>query len=153
MKKTIRISEKLWSRIEEDGKFGEKASDVLDRLIERLDRLENRSLLKHDIPEPVKIKNEFMPQKAMMPLLLNALFKAPNYRLTAVQARKKVSEQFELRTGDKEILKSGQIRWENAVHWAREKLRKENLILPTEESGRGIWQLSSAGIKGAENAK
>lgn len=41
-------------------------------------------------------------------------------------------------------------KWANAVQWAVKHLKDEGLLLPTNVSGRGIWNLSKKGIEEAK---
>ena len=51
-----------------------------------------------------------------------------------------VGERVDLRAGDLETYDSGSVVWENSVHWARQKLKEEDILKPN--SKRGVWELA-----------
>ena len=51
-----------------------------------------------------------------------------------------VGERVQLRSGDLERRKDGQLVWENAVAWARLKLKQEGIL--KSESPWGVWELA-----------
>ncbi|ODS36248.1 MAG: hypothetical protein A7315_14295 [Candidatus Altiarchaeales archaeon WOR_SM1_79] len=59
-----------------------------------------------------------------------------------------------LKEVDYEMLSSGiDIRWENTAAWARNTMVQKGLLKPSEESGRGIWEISDEGRRYYEENK
>ncbi len=55
----------------------------------------------------------------------------------------KIGEMVEFTERDKEVLKSGRVRWEATVRWAVSRLAREGCIERVEE---GVWKITEAGI-------
>ena len=53
--------------------------------------------------------------------------------------------------GDYEKLRSGEVRWENAVAWTRNKLKDEGFL--SSDSPHGVWEISNEGKAYLDKAK
>ena len=51
---------------------------------------------------------------------------------------------------DKSDIKSGTIRWQKSAEWEVNKMRDEGLMEPVRKSGAGLWKLTFAGQKTAQ---
>lgn len=82
--------------------------------------------------------------------ILEALL-ANNGRGQATEITDVVGEKLEerLKPLDREMLDSGDIRWRNRVAFTRLTLRKQGFL--REDSPRGIWELTTAGRRRAED--
>lgn len=142
---TIEISTELEEYIKFYGKFGETHEDVLRRRIPDFLHFEKQQ--KKTRKRRASRTGDFLPQSAFLKPLLKVLLLSPNYRLPAKVAIRQVGKIMDLKPGDREKHMSGDIRWENNVHWNR------NLLMHTKgwmgDYGRGIWGLNAVGVESA----
>jgi len=139
MSLTIRIGREVEDRIQQCGKFGETHDDVLMRLL----GLKKKKLQKkRRLP-----KGQLTRQEEFRPYILKALLAG---KLPAKEVIRQIGMVVPLKPMDLEKRKSGQTCWENNVQWTRQQLVNEGLLKPVEESGRGYWELTAAGIEEAK---
>ncbi|HEX2391556.1 MAG TPA: winged helix-turn-helix domain-containing protein [Solirubrobacterales bacterium] len=85
-----------------------------------------------------------------LPLLQELLSRggsAPAKEITAAVGERLVAK---LTDRDREVLDSGDVRWENRVHFTRLRLKERGLL--KSGSARGIWELSRDGRRAAEKS-
>ena len=92
------------------------------------------------------------PQKEYQIPILEALVEQGGQASTSEVLRRVYEKvKHRLRPKDLEILPSGRdVRWENAVMWARNKLREQGLL---SSNSRGIWAITDAGRRYLESLK
>jgi hypothetical protein len=94
------------------------------------------------------------PQGAFRDPLLRVLLR---HRLGVprIQALKELERAMtsELSTFDKSNIKSGTLRWQKSAEWEVNKMRTEGLMEPASKSGLGLWKLTLAGQKAAQEKK
>lgn len=133
----IEISDALWDFIKTEGKFGETASDVLERKL----GLQVKNIL------PLSEKEiEVTRQLDFVEPLFLVLFDTLGHGLETKKAIKRIPEFITLKDGDYQKTKDGQIKYANNVCWARQMMVNNGWILTPGQSKRGFWQLSPAGI-------
>jgi hypothetical protein len=97
-------------------------------------------------------KGELTPQKEFRRPLLDVLFQLGGKGSTTDirnALQKRLSKYF--KTGDLELVSSGEVRWWNAVCWERADLIRENLL--REDSPRGVWELTESGKAAAKKPR
>ena len=62
--------------------------------------------------------------------------------ITPKEAYKGLAERFQLTEEDLALERDWESLWPNEVRWARQELVTEGTLLPQDESGHGVWQLS-----------
>jgi hypothetical protein len=145
----VRISDQTWERMQKYAKpLVDTPDSVINSALDALDKasgnVQPKGVLTRLIDEKRQRNNELTPQKEFRPLVLKALFslggQAPVGKIRdALQAKVKTM----LKSGDLELVSSGDIRWWNAVCWERADLVREGLF--RSDSPRGVWELTERG--------
>jgi hypothetical protein len=145
--KTIRIDDEVWAALQKRARAFEDTPNSVLRRVLGIDRLNSKRRATHRLPRGVRTaQSEFRTP------LLHVLYKAGgsakmsetvNHVGTLIQER--------LNDIDRQTMRSGEIRWRNAVQWERNEMVKEGLL--KNHSPRGIWELTAKGIKAAEAQK
>lgn len=156
MSSTIRISNDVLAVIESHGRFGEKHNDVLRRLLVPTTPAETSgtSEVKKVVAtakrgRPRLSSEEVTPQVEYMPMILKILGEAKGYAMRVDSVIRRLEASVVLRPRDRELHKTGAIRWVNNAQWARQKLVDQGLLYPPDESGWGIWKLTDKGVEQA----
>ena len=147
---TIQVSEEVRDFIEDHSRFPEATHDVV---LQRLFGIEVKSKSpkkKRRVGRAARKRGQITPQKAYELPILKVLLAAEGYRLSVKEVKQGVKPQMDLTPMDRERLKSGRIRWEDRVEWARWKLVKRGLVCPKERAGRGNWELTIRGVREAK---
>jgi hypothetical protein len=98
-------------------------------------------------------KGEVTPFQFYKPFVLKLLLDAPGHSLPTKKALALLEPILRphLKPADYANLpKTGAPRWPNKVQWARQRLVEDGLLETVEEAGRGLWKLTSAGVKAAQ---
>jgi hypothetical protein len=136
---TMRVDNEVRAHIEQQTKYGENHNDILRRILGLGDKTKNTRAG----------KGEITPQRAYRNPLLKLLYMSPNRELKCGDAIDKMQPLMTpLKLKDCEELQTGELRWQNAVQWVRNKLADEGFI--DRDAPRGIWRLTKKGIKEAE---
>jgi hypothetical protein len=106
----------------------------------------------HDLERRRAKKGEVRPFGFYQPYVLKLLRDAPGHSMRTKQALSALEPILRphLKPADYAGLpKTGGTRWENKVQWARLRLVEDGLLQTVEQAGRGVWALTSAGLKAA----
>lgn len=154
--KTVQLEDDVFEAIQERAEpLVDDINSVLRRILDRHDGDEGanrrgpsgpRSPRKPGRAAPGSILSE---REYEMPILQALL--ANNGRGQATEITDAVGEQLKekLTPLDEEMLDSGDIRWRNRVAFTRLTLRKQGFL--RDNSPRGIWELTTAGRRRAED--
>ena len=82
--------------------------------------------------------------------LLLLIYSKPKHQVKSSLTYGPLADEFELSVSERDIPTNDGLRpkWNNMVQWARNELLKKGYL---NNSPRGIWQLSDAGIAASEN--
>jgi hypothetical protein len=110
------------------------------------------SIIKVEPPGPEPPKGERTSQKEFRIPLLEALVEmGGSGKISDICDRVGAKMKNRLMPGDYEKFSGGEVRWENAVAWIRNKLKDEGLL--RSDSPRGVWEISDEGRTYLEKAK
>jgi alkylated DNA nucleotide flippase Atl1 len=150
MTPTIRVDEEVFAALQERAlPLVDSPNSVLRRVFE-LDGAEPPHRGARPRSSGRAHSSELLPHSAYRPEVLKALADRGG-SAHAREVIKTVGEALadQLTTRDRELNKSGAVRWENRVQWQRQRLKEEGLI--KDSASRGTWELTPAGM--AEAAK
>jgi hypothetical protein len=142
--KMIRIDEDVYAALKKRGTpFEDTPNSVLRRVLD-IDRANGKRRATNRLPQGVRT-----PQPEFRTPLLRVLYEAGG-SAKASEAVDRVGALMKDRLNDidQQKVKSGWIRWRNAVEWERRAMVEEGLL--KKDSPRGVWELTSKGIKAAE---
>lgn len=147
MMPVIRVSDATWERMKSHARpLEDTADDIVRRALDALEGATTSvqtNAVKKGRPSKAKAADH-LPQKEFRKPLLLAL-----HRLGGKGTKKEVTKAVlpqvkdRLQPADHVMMETGELRWENAVAWERNDLKKEGYLL--SDSERGVWELSELG--------
>jgi hypothetical protein len=156
MMPVIRVSDATWDRMKLHARpLEDTADDIVRRALDALEGLspQDTSKPKKGGRPPKANRQCKLPQKEFREPLLIALHRLGG-RGSKQDATAAVFPQISHKLSDADfaMLETGERRWENAVAWERNELKKDGYLL--SNSRRGIWELSDQGkLEAASLAK
>jgi hypothetical protein len=110
----------------------------------------------HELERRRAKKGEVRPFAFYRPYILKLLRDVPGHSMPTKRVLKALEPILRphLKPADYAGLpKTGGTRWENKVQWARLRLVEDGLLQTVEQAGRGVWALTPAGSKVAQQLK
>jgi restriction system protein len=142
--KAIRIDDDVWVALQKKANpFEDTPNSVLRRVL-GIDKANGKHGKKARAARGTRT-----PQSAFREPLFRVLYESgASGKMSEVVDRVGDVMGEQLNEVDRQKLATGEVRWRNAVQWERNEMVKEGLL--KKDSPRGVWELTTKGIKAAE---
>lgn len=146
MAPTIRIDEEVYSWLQSQAKPFEDTPNTVLRRLAKLDASKPLRETTVGANDEAATEHTKTPQQAYRGPILEVLA-AHGGQATRLEVlgelEKKMGRRF---TGyDRETIKSGDVRWQKTAEWEVRRMRMDGLIRASDETPRGVWELTEKG--------
>jgi Mrr N-terminal domain len=149
MMPVIRISDATFVRLQAHARpLEDTADDVVRLALDALEKIKGSGSKTVAAPKPKKTRrrgNKTPQRDFRLPLMKTLLLLGGSAEVQDIRKKMLPLVTETLTDDDHEPVSTGEERWWNATCWERSDLVKEGLF--REDSPRGVWELSDAGVR------